>query len=308
MKRRDLVDLLLLAALWGASFLFMRVAAPQFGAFSLMGLRTGIGAAVLLPFVLRAAGGAELRANAARIAWVGLVNSALPFVMFGYAMQHLSAGFTSILNATTPFWGAIAAYLWLGERLGRLRVIGLLIGFCGVLVLVWGRNGLEGDGSLLPILAALVATASYGFAAVATKKHLGDVGALTGAAGSQLFAALMLLPFAIAWWPATPPDGWAWLSAVLIGVLCTGIAYVLFFRLISRVGSSRAIAVTFLIPVFGMFWGAVFLGEAVSASMLAGAATILFGTALTTGLLDPRRWLAASRAGSGATGKPRSGT
>ena len=173
-------------------------------------------------------------------------------------------------------------------------------------MLVWGRND-QGDGSLLPILAALVATASYGFAAVATRST-SATGALIGAAGSQLFAALMLLPFAIAWWPATPPDRWAWLSAVLIGALCSGLAYVLFFRLISRVGSSRAIAVTFLIPVFGMFWGAVFLGEAVSASMLAGAATILFGTALTTGLLDPRRWLAASRAGSGPTGKPRSGT
>lgn len=308
MRRRDLADLLLLAALWGASFLFMRVAAPQFGAFPLMSLRTGIGAAVLLPFVLRSDGAAELRANARRIAWIGLVNSALPFVMFGYAMQYLSAGFTSILNATTPFWGAIFAYLWLGERLGRLRVVGLAIGFGGVLVLVWGRDGIGGNGSLLPILATLVATASYGFAAVATKKQLGAVGARTGAAGSQLFAALMLLPFAIATWPATPPDRWAWLSAVLIGVLCTGLAYVLFFRLIARVGSSRAIAVTFLIPVFGMLWGAVFLGEAITGSMLAGAATILFGTALTTGLLDPRRWRGGRRADAGPAGKPRART
>jgi len=304
LKRRDLADLLLLAALWGGSFLFMRVAAPQFGAFPLMGLRTGIGALVLLPFVLHAGGATELRANAGRIAWVGLISSALPFVMLGYAMQHLSAGFTSILNATTPFWGAIVAFLWLGERLGRYRVLGLAIGFFGVLVLVWGRVGFTGEGLGLPIAATLVATLSYGIASAATREQLAAVSALTGAAGSQLFAALMLLPFAIAWWPAQPPDRSAWLSAVLIGVLCTGLAYVLFFRLIARIGSTRAITVTFLVPVFGMLWGAVFLGESITARMLAGAATILAGTALTTGLIDPGRWIAAARTCVGWVGKP----
>src|SRR5690606_29564050 len=132
---------------------------------------------------------------------VGLLNSAFPFVMFGYAMQHLNAGFSSILNATTPFWGAIVAYVWLGERLGRWRVLGLAIGFGGVLVLVSGRAGPSGAGHLLAIAATLLATLSYGIGSTATKKRLGGVSALTGAAGSQLFAALMLLPFAIAFWP-----------------------------------------------------------------------------------------------------------
>jgi len=303
LQRRDVANLLLLAALWGGSFLFMRVAAPQFGAFALMALRTGIGALVLMPFVLHAAGAAEMRANAGRIAWVGLLNSALPFVMFGYATQQLSAGFTSVLNATTPFWGAIVAYLWLGERLGRWRVLGLAIGFGGVLVLVWDRVGPGGGGHGLAILATLVATLCYGIASVATKKQLGSVSALTGAAGSQLFATLMLAPFAIASWPAQSPDRWAWSSAVLLGVLCTGLAYLIFFRLIDRVGSTRAISVTFLVPVFGMLWGALFLGESITARMLAGAATILAGTALTTGLVDPLRWLARARAGAGPTGK-----
>src|SRR5690606_3496442 len=125
---------------------------------------------------------------------------------------------------------------------------------------------------------------------------------------SQLFAALMLLPFAIAFWPLRFPDPWAWTSAVLLGVLCTGLAYVMFFRLIARVGSTRAISVTFLVPVFGMLWGAVFLGESITARMLAGAATILAGTALTTGLVDPLRWSAVARAGTGRAatraGKP----
>lgn len=289
MRRRDVADLLVLAALWGGSFLFMRVAAPQFGAFPLMALRTGIGALVLLPFVLHAGGAAELRANAGRIAWIGVVGSALPFALLGYAMQQLDAGFTSILNATTPFWGAIVAYLWFGERLGRRGALGLAIGFAGVLVLVWGRVGFAGEGLGLPIAAVLVATLSYGVASAATRRQLSAVTPLTAAAGSQSFAALALLPCALAWWPAITPDRWAWLSAVLIGVLCTGLAYVLFFRLIGRVGVARAITVTFLVPVFGMLWGAVFLGEAVTARMLAGAATILAGTALTTGLLGAAR-------------------
>lgn len=296
MTRRDVADMLLLAALWGGSFLFMRIAAPQFGAFALMALRTGIGAAVLLPFVLRAGGSIELRANAGRIAWIGLLNSALPFVMLGYAMQHLDAGFASILNATTPFWGAIVAFLWLGERLGRLGVVGLMVGFGGVLVLVGGRDGLVADGAIVPILASLVATASYGVAATATRKQLGHVSTLVGAAGSQMFAALLLLPFALAWWPSTPPDALAWLSVALMGVLCTGLAYLLFFRLIARIGSNKTITVTFLIPAFGMLWGWLFLGETISASMLAGAATILVGTALTTGLLAPGRRAAVAAA------------
>lgn len=284
MRRRDVADLLLLAALWGASFLFIRVAAPQFGPFPLMALRTGIGALVLLPFVVRADGASELRAHAWTVAWVGLLNAALPFVLFGYAMLELDAGFSSILNATVPIWGALVAFAWLGERLGALRIAGLCLGFAGVLVLVWDRIASPAGGAALPVLAALVATLSYAVAAAATRKRLDGVSALTGAAGSQLFAASMLAPFAIVSWPAGPVDAHGWLSAVLLGVICTGLAYVLFFRLIARIGSTRAVTVTFLVPAFGMVWGALFLDESITPRMLTGTATILAGTALTTGL------------------------
>jgi drug/metabolite transporter (DMT)-like permease len=306
LNKRDAIDLVLLAALWGASFLFIRIAAPQFGAFPLMALRTGIGTLVLLPFLLRERRAvAALHSHAGRIAGMGLLNSALPFVMFGYAMQYLNAGFTSILNATTPFWGAVVAYVWLGERLGAMRVFGLVVGFGGVLVLVWGRVSFAEGGFGLPILATLVATLSYAVAATATKKHLGDLSALTGAAGSLLAATLMLLPFAIARWPAQPPDLRAWASVALLGVLCTGLAYLLFFRLIARIGSTRSVTVTFLIPVFAMLWGALFLGESVSARMLAGAATILAGTLLTTGLLVSwRRSPVVHRDADASTGPP----
>ena len=289
MRARDLSDLLLLAALWGASFLFMRVAVPQFGPVPLMGLRTGIGAAVLLPFLFTGGRAGEVIEHAPRIAVVGLINSALPFVLFAYATLHLSAGFAAVLNATAPFWTAIVALAWFGERLGPWRVLGLLVGFAGVLVLVWGRLSFAAGGAGLPIVAALTATLSYGLAANYTRRYMQPVGALASAAGSQVAAFAVLLPFMVSGWPPIPPDAAAWSCALLLGILSTGLAYVLFFRLIARIGPSRAITVTFLIPVFGIFWGALFLGEQVGARILVGAATILAGTALTIGLIGPRR-------------------
>jgi len=287
-RQRDVVDLLMLAALWGGSFLFIRVAVASFGPFPLMLMRTAIGALVLLPFLLRGERLVELRANAGRIALIGLVNSALPFVLYGYAMLRLSAGYSSILNATVPFWSALVAFAWMGERMSRPRVIGLVVGFAGVLVLVWGRLGFAGEGLGVPIVAVLGATLSYGIASVATKKYLPQVDSMTGAGGSLVFAAAALLPFAVLAWPANSPGALAWLSAVLLGVFCTGFAYVVFFRLIERIGSVGAVTVTFLVPAFAMLWGALLLDEAVTARMIAGAAIILVGTSLTTGLLGGR--------------------
>lgn len=278
----------MLAALWGGSFLFIRVAVPSFGAFPLMLMRTSIGALVLLPFLLRARNLVEWRTNAGRIAFVGLAGSALPFVLYGYAMLRLSAGYSSILNATVPFWSALVAFAWLGERLRRLRVLGLVIGFTGVLVLVWGRLEFGGEGVGLPIVAIFGATLSYGIASVATKKYLSHVESMTAAGGSLVFAAVMLLPFAALAWPQRSPGATAWISAVLLGVFCTGFAYVVFFRLIERIGSVGAVTVTFLVPAFAMLWGALLLGETVTARMIAGAAIIAIGTALTTGLLGAR--------------------
>lgn len=289
MRARDAADLLLLAALWGGSFLFIRVAVQQFGPFPLMALRTGIGALCLLPFMLMAGGIDDLRRYAGRFVVIGVLNAALPFVLFGYAMLTMNAGFTSILNATVPFWGALVAFFWLGERLGRWRIAGLVLGFGGVLVLVWGRVSFGAGGFGLPIAAVLLATLSYAVAACATRLYFADVSVLVNAAGSLFGAVLALLPLAVIHWPQQFPDLLAWGCALLVGVLSTGLAYVLYFRLIARIGSTGAITVTFLVPMFGMVWGALFLGEAITLNMVAGAAVILAGTALTTGLVDPQR-------------------
>jgi drug/metabolite transporter (DMT)-like permease len=287
MKPRDLLDLLLLAALWGGSFLFMRVAAPEFGPLALIELRVGIAAVFLLVVLVARGRLGLLRAHAAPMAVVGVINSALPFTLLAYATLSVTAGFASILNATSPLWGAIVAWVWLRERLTPWRMAGLAIGFAGVLLLAWGKVSFKPGGSGLAILAALIATLSYGIAASYTKRRLTGVDTLAVATGSQVGAALVLLPLALLAWPARPVSFTAWASVVAMGVACTGIAYILYFRLIAHVGPARAIAVTFLVPAFAILWGAAFLGEDVTMQTAAAGLVVLAGTALSTGLVKP---------------------
>ena len=285
MRLRDLVDLLLLAALWGGSFLFMRIGAKPFGAIAMAGLRTGIAALVLVALLSARGRSADMRVAPGAMLVMGLLNSAIPFALFGFASLSLKAGFSAILNATAPFWGALVAFAWLGERMTRLRVFGLLVGFSGVVVLVWGRLDFGAGGAGPAIVAALSATLLYGIAANYAKRSLTGIGPLANATGSQLAAALVLLPFTLAYWPAEMPGILAWLAVIAMAVLSTALAYVIYFRLIANVGATRAITVTFLIPVTGMLWGWLFLDEAVTWNMAAGALVILLGTALTTGLI-----------------------
>ena len=287
MRVRDVVDLLLLAALWGGSFLFMRIGAPQFGAIPMAGLRTGIAALVLVGVMLWRGKIRELGIAPWRLFTTGLVSSAIPFVCFGFAAISLKAGFLAILNATAPFWGALVAFVWLGDRLTKLRVAGLMVGFAGVVVLVWGKLSFDAGGAGPAIIAALLATLCYGIAANYAKRYLAGIGSQASAAGSQIGATVAITPLAAAFWPTVMPDLTAWLAVIAMAVLCTALAYLLYFRLILRVGATRTIAVTFLIPAFGMFWGWVFLGEEVTANMVAGTIVILLGTALTTGLIGP---------------------
>ncbi len=289
MRPIDVGELLLLAALWGASFLFMRLGAAEFGPVTLSGLRVGLATLVLLPLLFWRGQAAALRAHWRPIAFVGVVNSALPFVLFSLAALAINAGLSSIFNATAPLWGALIAWFWLGDRLTRTRVVGLAVGFAGVLWLAWDtasfKPGEHGVSAAVAIAACLGATLCYGFAANYTKRKLSGVASLAVATGSQLAATLALALPALHWWPATPPSATAWASVAGLALLCTAVAYLLYFRLIDRLGAARAITVTFLLPVFGSAWGAIFLGERLTAAMLLGCAVILLGTALTTGVL-----------------------
>ena len=192
MRPRDIAELVALAALWGGAFLFMRVAVPAFGPFALAFLRVA-GAALLLVPLLAARGElGALRQHWRPIAVVGLTNSALPFLCFAYAALSITAGLSAIFNSATPLFAAIVAWLWLGDRMTPLRVVGLAIGFAGVVWIGWDKADFRPGGSAWAIAACLLATMSYGIAPSLTKRHLGGVPPLAVAAGSQLAAALFL--------------------------------------------------------------------------------------------------------------------
>ncbi len=285
MKTRDLTDLLLLASIWGGSFLLMRIAAPAFGSFALMELRVGLAALVLLPILAMRGGVGRLLEHWRALAVVGLFASAMPFVFYGWALMSVTAGFASIVNATTPLFTALVAWLWLKDRITPAALTGMLIGVVGVVVLVWEQASFKPGGNGWAVLACLGATFSYGVAASLTKRFLTGVAPMVTATGSQVFAALILLGPAIGSWPERSPTASVWLAVIVLAVVCTGLAYVLFFRLMASVGPARTVTVTFLIPVFGMMWGAAFLDEVVTWRMLLGCGIILLGTGLATGVL-----------------------
>ena len=284
MPARDAIDLVILGALWGASFLFMRVAAPAFGPVTLIAVRVSIAAVLLLPLMARERGLSQARRAAGPLVLVGALNTAIPFTLFAYAALTLPAGLSSVLNASVPLFGALVGLVWLGQRPRPQQVAGLALGFAGVLVLAWPRLASPADWRA--VVAAIAATVLYAVSAHLTRQTLGGVRPLVVAGGSMAGAAVLLLPFAAVWPPAAMPSSGAWLTALALGVASTAIAYVMYFRLIARSGPTVAMMVTYLVPVFGVTWGALFLGERLASTALAGGALVLSGVGLAT--LQPR--------------------
>ena len=285
MKSNPAIEFIALAAIWGSSFLFMRVGAAEFGPLATAGVRVAIGATTLIPILWFSGHWPVLRTHAARILLIGVISSAVPFVLFSYAVMSISTGLSSILNATAPLFGALIAWWWLHDRPDRSRVLGLVIGFAGVALLASGKASFKPGGSGWAVLACLGATLCYGIAVNFTKRHLSGVHPLAVATGSQIGAAIGLLVPTWMYWPVQNPGTGACLSLVVLGVLCSAVAYILYFRLIAQVGPARTITVTFLIPVFAVVFGAVFLGEALTGRMLACGVVVVLGTALSTGIL-----------------------
>ncbi len=289
--RRWWIDLVLLAALWGASFLFMRIGAAEFGALPTAAVRVVIAMMFLLPIALWHGHGPALARHWKPALGVGVVNSGIPFALFCFALLTLDSGMAAVLNATVPMFGALVAWAWFGERPDGSRLLGLAIGFAGVALLA-GRDvefpaaaGAGGGATLLAVLACLGACLCYGISASATRRYLGGIPPLATAAGSQIGAALFLLLPALWLWPARMPGLQAWLALGVLGVASTGLAYILFFRLIETAGPARALTVTFLVPMFAVLYGAVFLGERVTHWMMGCAAVIVCGVALSSGLV-----------------------
>ena len=242
LKARDAAELILLAALWGASFIFMRLGAGEFGAVALAFVRVALAAAVLLVWLHVHGLFAALRTHWRAIAVVGVLNTAIPFTLFNFAALHINAGLSSIFNATSPLWAAVVAWVWLSDKPSAPRALGLGLGFAGVLWLGWDKAGFKPGGQIgdatLAVLACLAATLCYGMAINYTKQRLTGVPPLAVAAGSQTAAAVALAAPAIWLWPAQSPTPMAWLWAALLALLCTALANLIYFRLIARAKST----------------------------------------------------------------------
>lgn len=288
MSRRDLADLLLLSLLWGAAYLFMRAAVPAFGPAPLIALRLGIAALVLLPLLAWRGGLGQLRAHPGALLVQSVLFTALPFLMLGWAAQHLTAGLLSVLNATAPLFAALLAHFVFHERLGGWRSAGLVLGFGGVAVLTAGSVSFRSTQGLLAVGAVLLVSALWAVGANYTRRRLGGMDSLALTVGSLAVASLALAPLAVAGWPATPPPLRAWVEMAFLGVGSSGLGFLLYYRLLRRIGPVRAMSVTFLNPVVALIAGALYLGETVSLQTLVGAAVVLLGTALSLGLW-PRR-------------------
>ena len=286
MKPIELVELIALAAIWGASFLFMRLGVGEFGPVVLIFLRAGIAAAFLIPIVLLAKKIQLIKQNSLRLFLVGVIGTALPFSLFSFALLTVSAGYASILNATAPIFTAVIAWLWVSERLSGIAVTGLIVGFSGVILLVLDDQSVSTENVFVPVLACLGATLCYGLGANYTKQKLAHVHPLAIAGGSQLGATVGLAPFGWWFWPHTPPGAQAWLAVSLLGIVCTGIAFILYFRLIANVGVIKAMTVTYLIPFFGVIWGMIFLNESLTLLMFLGGLLILTGVGLSSGVMQ----------------------
>lgn len=284
MKTSHLLELIFLSAIWGASFMLMKATVPYFGVFALVEVRAALAALCLLPVVYFTRQFPDLVAHWKKLLFVGAFNTAIPFCLFSYTSIHLDAGLTAILNATAPMFGAVIAFFYLQERIGLHGLIGILIGFFGVVVISQDTQA-SGTISILPVLSALVATSCYGIAACFMKKHLNGVKPFAVAAGSQVFAAIILLPLALYTWPEVSPSSTTWLYALLLAVLCTGVAYIMYFDLIAKIGPSQAMMVGYLVPVFGIIWGIVVLNETLSTYAMIGGSMIIIGVMITTGIL-----------------------
>lgn len=275
MRAADAARLTALAAIWGASFLFIRIAAPAIGVVATADVRMLIAGAALGIYYAVIGFDPEWRRRWRHYLLIGILNSAAPFLLYAYSALELSVGLMAVINATSPLFGALLAALIAGERLSANGLTGLALGIVGVAIL----SAPQGSAHWLAVGAALGAAFCYGLTAAVLRRWRHDAPAKGMAIGTQVTGGLLLLPLLAVAPPAMPGNDVV-ISVLALGLVCGAMAYILYFRLIADIGASAALTVTYLIPVFGMLWGALFLHEAITLTMLGGAALVVAGTLL----------------------------
>jgi len=275
MSSLDLLLLILLSAVWGASYLFTRIAGPVLGPIPLMAIRLLIAAGMLIALARSMGQTPDFRARWRQFLFIGAIGNAIPFVLIASAVIQLNASIAAILNATGPLFTTIVSTLWLGERLGLRKILGGGLGILGVSILVGWSPLPVTPTVLLATGQALLAALSYALTAVYARKHFADLSPLQAAVGQVCGGAVLLTPLMI----VAPPLGpFTWpitLSVLALAVPCSVLAYFIYFRLIANIGPTKTSTVAFLIPLFGILWAATFLGEPVNVGILAGLGVIL---------------------------------
>jgi drug/metabolite transporter (DMT)-like permease len=285
LKSADYIRLFFLSAIWGASFLFMRIIVPVLGVFPTSFIRVGLSSLGLLVILLVMQCPLKFHGKFKSLLLLGTVSSGIPVLMYNIAAQYLPAGYSAIFNATTPLMGIVVGALFFSERFTLVRFIGMLFGFAGVAVLTHTGPVALSTQILIGAGACLIATSCYALAGFLTRRWISDKGGLDArlvAFGSQLGAAVLLLPPFIYSIATSPPASWGgigvWLAMAALGLLCTALAYIFYFRLIADIGPVKSFSITFLIPLFGVLWGALFLNEQITLAHLGGG--MLIGAAL----------------------------
>lgn len=285
MAQIDLLRFVSLAAIWGSSYMFMRIAVPGFGPLPLVLLRLSGASLFFLPWLLRAPVRTLLRRNLGGLMVLGAMNSAIPFSLLAFSTLRLQAGYTAVLGATVPLFAVAIDALWWRQPLNRHRLIGLALGFGGVIILAWHHLDFGKGGSGWAVLSTLAAAACYACAAHFGKRHFAGQPVMLPAAGSMLASTVMVIPLGYWLWPTMVPPAADWLAVGALAVLCTACAYLLYYQLILRISATALTGVAFVIPVFGVLWGAVFLHEQVTGHIVTGMLMTLVGTAFTIGFV-----------------------
>lgn len=294
MSAADLAKLVFLSAIWGGSFIFLRIAVPEIGPLLTATLRTSLAGLALIVFARMTGIPMNWRANLKPYAVVGLFAGVIPFSCFSFAALHLPAAHSAVLNATAPLFGAVFSMLWLSERLTMSRLAGLLLGIIGVAILV-GAGTLTLDGpTLISIAACMVAAACYALSSIIIKKtgQPDGIHPIAVATGSLVLGGVMMMPTVPLSLPPVLPSLLALSCVAALSLLSSGLAQALFIPLIVKVGPTRAMCVSFLIPLFSMLWGVIFLHEAISWSTLIGGAVVLMAMGMV--LASSRPQLASS--------------
>lgn len=274
MELKDWILLTALAAIWGSAFMFIKISAVDFGPILLVTLRLLIAGLVFMPFLLRKKKRSLFKSYLPAILIIAIVSNAIPFTMFAYASLGATSNMLGILNGTTAFLTTVIAYFWLKESVSLKQIVGLLLGFIGVLILV---NPSNGSTTFIASMCAMIGSLCYAFNATYLQKYHSNSDKIVLIGWSMLFGGFFMIPLASFNIPDAIPDTNSILALFWLAVISTGLGYLAYVRLIDRIGAVKTVTLTYLLPVFSIIWGAIFLQEKITSIILGGFIFVMMG-------------------------------